>query len=117
MIQLYPNPYENNPTWFFGVSIRNSPLSTYSYLSSIDYEVSAYNDSASQFSGAFVYRCGDPSAWAPFDNPLSVYGTGVTGVPANTYSLWRSKNEARFNYLNYGTDSTSRIRVKSKKVQ
>lgn len=115
MIQIYPNPYENNPPWFFGISIRNSSLSAYSYLSSIDYEVSAYNDSASQFSGAFVYRCGDPSAWAPFDNPFSVYGTGVTGVPANTYSLWGYKKEARFNYLNYGTDSTSRIRVKSKK--
>lgn len=116
MLEIYPNPYTKNPT-FFGAAIRNSPLSTYSYFSSVDFEVSAYNNSTSEFSAAFVYRCGDPSAWAPFESPWSVYGVGVTGGAVDyQFSPWRNKTDVRFNYLNFGTDQETKVRVKYKKA-
>jgi len=114
MIQVYPNPFTQNPL-FFGTAIRNSPLSTYSHVSSTAFEVSIYNETASQYSAAFVYKAGDPESWAPFESPWTVYGAGVTGAPEYSFSLWRERTEAQFNYLNYGTDSTSKIRVGYKK--
>jgi len=115
MIQIYPNPFIQNPLFLGTVPIRNSPISTYSHVSSTAFEVSVYNDNASQYSAAFVYKAGDPDSWAPFESAWTVYGNGVTGVPEYTYSLWRDRTEAQFNYLNYGTDSTSKIRVGYKK--
>jgi hypothetical protein len=119
MIQVYPNPLELTGLTFFGQPIRNSSISTYSYISSIDFEVSIHDSGTNTYSSAFVYRCGDASAWIPFDSPLSVYGIGVTGASYYEFSPWKSNGslggEVRFNYLNFGTDSEVKVRVKSKK--
>jgi hypothetical protein len=116
MIQIYPNPLQATAVAYNNgsvvpISYRNSPLSTYSYLSSTAYEVSIHDSDTNTYSAAFVQRCGTVSSWAPFQGALSVYGAGVTGVPAYTYSLWNYREEVRFNYLNFGTDGTTKVKV------
>lgn len=115
MIQVYPNPFNYNPSFLGLTSIRNSPDSAYYHISSTAYEVSIWNESASQYSAAFVYRCGDPEAWAPFDGPWTAYGYGVTGAAANQFTPWMNRTSALFHHLNYGTDSVSKIKVGYKK--
>jgi hypothetical protein len=114
MIQIYPNPFTQSPLFLGSIPIRNSPLSTYSHVSSTAYEVSIYNEGVSQYSSAFVYKAGDPET-PGYYNQWSVYGAGVTGAPPYSFSPWADRTDVHFNYLNYGTDTTSKIRVGYKK--
>ena len=83
---------------------------TYSNISSVDFEVSVHD--GTQYSSAFVYKSGHSRAWSPFyDNAYSVYGRGVTGVAANAFALWAPSAAAKFNYLTFGTDTTTKIKV------